>query len=366
MVFLWTGPYRFRRWGSGAAAVLLVLGLVTGGCGDKGDDDDSAAGDDDSAGEGEDHRTPVQAVTVVRGPISETISSTSTIASQERADILVEVAGTVATVMVEEGATVAAGQLLAELKNPQLKGERERSEASYNRAAESFVALEALYNQGFLSRNEYDEAAHNFDTARLSVEQARDADAARSLRAPIAGTLSLRDLRFGEAVSPGRVAFQVVDLARLEVEVNLPERELSRLRVGQAARIRSEVLDGVEGTAEVLRISPVVDPASGTIKVTLSVRPGEAVLRPGMFVRVDLITDVHPLALFVPKKALVYDEGEPLLFLVREGAAVRQRVELGFAEEDQVEILSGVSEGDSVVVIGQNVLRDGAQVNVVD
>lgn len=353
---------------------VLLLGLVAGpGCNrddDKAEDEgseDSAEGsdDDDSA---EDERVPVRVATLARGPISERIVTSSTIDSDQRADILIEANGTVATINVQEGDAVSPGQVLALLKNPQLKGEYDRAEASFDRARQDYESLKALFDKGFVARNEFDTAAHAFDTARLTFEQAREADSARKITSPIQGTVSMRDLRYGEAVGPPKLAFQVVDMTRLKVDVNLPERDLARVEVAQQARIRTEVLENEAFAGKVLRISPVVDPRSGTVKVTVAVAAGQNRLRPGMFVNVDIVVDTHADSVLLPKRALVYAEGRPYVYvIVEEGEQVtveRRPAELGFTEEDQAELLSGATAGERVVVVGQSTLRDGAAVRI--
>jgi RND family efflux transporter MFP subunit len=252
------------------------------------------------------------------------------------------------------------------LRNAQLKGEFDRADAAYKRAKKEFDSISGLYEKGFVSRNAHEEAAHAHDTARLTFEQASEADAARTLTSPIAGTVSFRDLRFGEAVTAGRPVFRVVDLGALKVEVNLPEKDLARIQTGQVARIRSEVLEGVEVTGHVQRISPVVDPASGTIKITVALDPSQRVLRPGMFISVDIVTATHEGALLLSKRALVYESSEPFVFVVDGEKASRKAIKLGFAERDRVEVLSGIDEGARVVVVGQSLLRDGAEVKVTE
>ena len=350
-------------------AHILMLAMLLAACGGaRGDESegDSAEDDDDSGEEEEAKATPVKVAVVEAGSIAETIASSATVDAEDRADILVEVSGTVESITVEEGDRVSAGGVLASLKNPMLRGELQRAEAAFKRAGEEFEALKGLMDQGFVARNDYDQAAHTYDTARVTFEQARDSHAARELKSPIRGTVSSRQIRYGEALTPGRLAFQVVDLQRLRVEVNLPEKDLSCLRIGQTARIRSEVLEGIDAPGRLERISPVVDPATGTVKVTVAIDRGDTPLRPGMFVNVDLVVDTHEQALLLPKRAVVYDEGEPLAFVVQGESAARTPLELGFSDRDRVEVLSGVALGDRVVVVGQSLLRDGAEVRVVE
>ncbi len=357
---------------------LLLLIAPLSGCGlwggdEDANDDDSADGDgdDDSAdgaSEEEDERVPVRIQTLERGPISERIATSATVDSDQRADILVETGGTVEKIHVEEGAEVNAGQVLASLRNPQLKGEFDRAKAEYERAKEDFESVKSLFDKGFVARNEFDTASYTFDTSRLSFDQSREAYSARELTTPIRGTVSLRDLRYGEIVAPPRLAFQVVDMTRLKVDISLPERDLARIAAKQIARIRTQVLKDVEVGGVVQRISPVVDPATGTVKVTIAVDPGQQKLRPGMFVNVDVIVNTHEEAILLPKRALVYAEGKPYVFVLErkdeQTTAKRNAVQLGVSEDDQVEVLEGVDAGDQVIIVGQSTLRDGGTVRV--
>lgn len=349
--------------------LTLLAALALSGCkSGEASDDDTAAKDDDDSGEEESRATPVKVVEVARGAISETLVASSTVDTERRADIHVEVPGTIEEIRVEEGDRVKPGAVLAVLRNAALVGELERAETSFQRTDDDYQAVRSLFEKGFVSKNEYDAAAHALDTARATVEQARESHRARQLTSPIGGTVSVRQVRFGEAVTTGQLAFSVVDLGALRVEVNLPERDLSRLRKGQKARIRSEILaEGVEAEGRIERISPVVDPASGTVKVTVAIDPGQAVMRPGMFVAVEIVVDNHADAMLVPKRSVVYEEGEPFAFVVTtEGTVARKPLRLGFTDRDRVEILEGVAPGDRVVVVGQGLLRDGSDVKVVE
>lgn len=349
---------------------LLALALLGTGCSFFGDkkasDDDSASDDDDSAGEEPAKATPVKVAAVTRGSIAQSIASSATVDTDRRADIVVEVSGTVESIAVEEGDRVGVDAVLAELRNPQLKGELERAQVAFDQAEQEYGALQELVQKGFVARKDAEQARSALDQARATLDQARAGHSSRLLTSPIAGTVSMRDLRFGEAVSPPKLAFQVVDLRALKVELNLPEKDLARLHVGQTAQLRSEVLDKVqEVSGRLQRISPVVDPATGTVKCTVAIDPEQSALRPGMFVNVELIVDTHADALLLSKRAVVYDEGEPLVFVVEGDIARRTPIEIGFTDRDEVEVLSGVADAAQVVVVGQGLLRDGAEVRVV-
>jgi RND family efflux transporter MFP subunit len=338
---------------------LLALSLLAA-CGKGKKDDDSA--DDDSAEQEGDEAVAVAVEAAARGTVTQVLSSSGTVDADHRADVLVEVTGTVEEILVEEGAAVRKGAPLARLRNPQLQGELDRARVEEDRAHREHTSVEGLWKQGFVARNAWETAAHAWDTARLVLQQAEAAAAARTLSAPLDGTVTLRALRLGEATAPPKLAFQVVDLSALKLDLALPERELARLKPGLMVRLRSDVPGAEESHGQVLRVSPVVDATSGTVKVTVALQPGA--LRPGMFVRAEVIVDRHEGVLVLPKRAVVWDEGDPWVFVVRDGVAKRLPVTLAFQEEDRVEVATGLSEGDSVVVVGQGVLRDGAKVKV--
>ena len=259
---------------------------------------------------------------------------------------------------------VARGKTLATLDNPLARGERDRSLASYNKAKQDLERLKGLHDKGFISDNEWNEAKHAHDLAKTSYEQAQAALDDTTIRAPFAGTVSFRDIEVGENITVGKRVFQVVDMENLEVEVHLPERHMPDLRAGQKARIGSEFSE-LAAEGEVIRIHPTVDPTTGTIKVTVAVRQEIPVLRPGMFVNVDVITSTLDEATLIPKRAVVYEDGEPVAYVVREDAAVRVPLGDGQEQGDEREVAEGIEPGDRVIVMGQTALKDGSAVKIV-
>jgi membrane fusion protein (multidrug efflux system) len=348
--------------------MLLLLAAVLGCSGGEkksSDDDDSSVSADDDDSSGDLSQTAVRVEVVTEGTISEAIKAASVVLADKRADVVLEISGTVQALRAEEGDQVSPGQVLAVLKNPQVSAELERSEANFAKASEDFSSVSGLFEKGFVARREFDEVKLALDMARATVEAAREADASRKVKSPIQGTVSLRDIRYGEAVSPGKLAFSVVDLRDLVVEVNLPEKDLNRLRVGQEARITSELLEGVEASGRVERISPVIDARTGTVKVTVAIDTTSQRVLPGMFVQLEIVVATHELALLIPKIAVVYDAGKATVFRVVDGKAEQREIKKGFVGADQLEVLKGLSAGDQIVVAGQGLLQDGAAVRSV-
>jgi RND family efflux transporter MFP subunit len=202
-------------------------------------------------------------------------------------------------------------------------------------------------------------AAADVGLARLRVENAY-------IRAPFRGTVTHRYVERGQQVTAATAAFGLADLDRLEAQVAVPEREAARVVVGQLARIIMQEGAPPVATGRVERIRPVVDAESGTVQVTVSVAAdgGEVILRPGQFVNVDLVTEVLPSRITLPRTAVLVDGAAPRVYLVQDNVAIEREVTLGFSRGDRVEIRTGLQPGDTVVVVGQDNLRPQAPVRV--
>jgi RND family efflux transporter MFP subunit len=175
----------------------------------------------------------------------------------------------------------------------------------------------------------------------------------------------------GLQVTPGAELFYVVDPSAVEAVIHVPERSLGRLAEGGEAYVLSEALGSVRFPGQIRLISPVVDPQTGTVKVTVALEmlaEGGAKLRPGMFVSVYLITARRESATLVPKRAVVYEDNTPFVFVAtdRDGKLIadKRTVKLGFEQEERMEVVEGVAPAEKVIVIGHSGLKDGTLVEV--
>jgi len=175
-----------------------------------------------------------------------------------------------------------------------------------------------------------------------------------------------RETQVGARVGTGTKLFSLVKLDEIVARVFVPGRYLSVVAADQPAIVTSEFLPGRTLQGWVKRLSPVIDPKSGTFRVTIGVRgdrPSD--LPPGLFVNVRILTDTRPDALLIPKRAVVYEGGERYVFTVADGKVAKQRLNAGYEDPETIEILSGLDPGTPVVVLGQAGLKDGAQVRIV-
>jgi RND family efflux transporter MFP subunit len=141
---------------------------------------------------------------------------------------------------------------------------------------------------------------------------------------------------------------------------------MAPLKTGQKAFIASNIALSERFPGWIKRISPVVDPATGTCKVTIGIKDRQNRLRNGMFVRTEIVIDTHEDAVLAPKNALIYENDLEWVYVIEDSIAVRKRVKLGYANGNRFEALQGLAAGDQVVVVGQNTLKDSSEVRVVD
>lgn len=406
-----------------ALLLTMLLGACAGGSSASSDGAPDGASEDDEKDTTErpDPRTLVEVAAVGRGSVGAHIGASAVVESEAQATLVPETQGIVTGIYAEEGDTVRKGQLLAVVASPTLDAAYQRAGAELERATADAEAAERLFGQGAISKTEVDTARRALGGARTANEEASRTKGFTRLESPIAGTVAARTLRYGE-LAAGQPAFTIVDLSRLRVIVNLPERDLARVRVGLPVALTSAYDAAVTGAGIVERVAPVVDPASGTFRVTvrLAVRLADALdgavspLRPGQFASVKIEVDRHEGVLTAPRRALVWEEGKSYVFAVVETTkeaeeklaaadkpkdekdeekdeepgflaklfggdeeeekdteppgqwrkAQRVEVKVGYEDGEIAELLSGVDEGASLVVIGNQALRDGARVRL--
>ncbi|MDP6931274.1 MAG: efflux RND transporter periplasmic adaptor subunit [Myxococcota bacterium] len=370
---------------------------------------DGRHGDED----GKDEVEPVlvAAELVELGSVAESLVATGTLESEFQANLVPETSGVVTELYAEEGDWVEAGQLLAVLSNPSLQAGADMADVALAQALRELERVRALHADGVVSLRELEEAREAVETSRFNQKEASQTWAFSRITSPIAGTVSVRDVRLGELAGGAR-AFQIVDLARLQVAVQLPEKDLARVAVGQPVVLESAYDEETRSNGQVARISPVVDAQMGTVKVLIRLDSSQQALRPGQFVKARIEVGRREGVLVVSRRTVVWKDGEPQVWRLGElepeededtggddgaeegpglwerlfggdeeeeggddtgeedapiepaGLAERVSVEVGFQEPQKVEIRAGLVEGEQVITIGTHNLREGAPVRL--
>ncbi len=328
-----------------------------------------------SARRGEQRRgaaVPVRVEPVNRRDISSYILANEKLEAFQWVEVRSRTSGQVVAILREEGDPVREGTVLARLDSEAARLQVKRMEVAYHDARRVFERDEKMYKRNLLSKERYENSKGQMDRAHTELEQARLNLSYTTIASPLEGTLTIRSVEVGNMVTANQPVFSVADFDPLLARIRIPEKNMGKVAVGQGAKVAVESAPGRVFRGVVKMISPVVDPESGTIKVTIEVPGGgKGILRPGMFASVHIITEVHENTLVIPKKAL-FLEGEGNQVFVYEkdgergaGKAVRKKVGMGFSDNEHLEILSGLSEGEQVITVGHEGLRPGTAVRLV-
>ena len=340
-------------------ALCSVVVLALAGCqpgadkGDKADEDEQPA-------------IPVETAVPSRGDIYAVYSGTAPIEAFADALVIAKVGGEVREILVEEGDRVASGKVLARLDGDRLRFEMQQAEANLRKLQRDYQRNVDLRERSLISAGDFEKIQYEMEALQATYDLASLELSYTEIRAPIDGVVSQRFIKLGNTIDVNAPTFQVTSLEPLISYLHVPEREYRRLESGQTATLHVDALQGTTFEGTVARISPVVDPATGTFKATIEVYDETLRLKPGMFARINIVYDMHVDALQIPRSAIIDEAGESSVFVVSDETAHRRNVRTGYVENGLVEILDGLGDDEAFVLVGQSGLKEGSKVTVID
>ena len=350
-------PLPFAR----TAGLAVLLGcLVLTGCHGGSGDSQAAEKDKPQAEEA----VPVEAVPVARRPVAASYAGTAPLEARAESQVVAKTSGVALQVMVEVGQQVHAGQVLVRLDSARAELQAAQSEAQLRKLEANYNRSRQLASQQLLSANDLDQLKFDLENARAVNRMARLELSYANVLAPISGVIAERSIKPGNFVQINTPIFRIVDTSRLEATLNVPERELATLKGGLPVQLIVDALPGQVFQGRVDRVAPVVDSGSGTFRVVCAF-DGGGLLQPGMFGRMKIDYDQRADALTVPRNALLEDNDDPAVFVVRGDKASRVSVKLGYYDGPWVEVREGLKPGDRVVTAGKVALREGSKVQVI-
>ena len=329
---------------------------------DKDVNNKSAMGGDDKKSD----LVPVEIVAVETGTISDYILLSANLETEKMADVFSRVQGLVEQAYVEEGDFVKKGQVLLSLEDDEYKLAEEKAALTYEKQKSDFERIEQMYKQSLLSIEEFEQAKFTMKGLEVDWKQAKLNLSYTRITAPISGVVGDRLIKPGDRIQPTSKLFTVINTQEMIAVVYAPEKQLGTVRKDQKAYVTSDHLENEKFEGWIKRVSPVVDPQSGTFKITIGVNNKNSKLRAGMFVNTHIITATHEDAVLIPKKAIVYENEGMNVFVVRDSIASKVILKVGFQDHEKVESLEGIRAGDKIIVVGQAGLKDGAKVRVVN
>lgn len=350
---------------SAVASVLLAAAALLASC-SKGDPGAGSA--QARPGNGAQPALPPVPVAIEPAGIGEIASyyrSTATLEPDKEAQVPARVRGRILEVLVEEGDPVRAGQPLLRIEETEYRLRLRQAEADEAKQQTRFDRVKKLHPEGLASTEEFNSAEMDLQTAHAARELAALELGYTSVTAPFSGRVTRRFVSAGQTVTADTPLFTLVDPGRLLARIHVPAREFRDLRAGQSVDLvldsNGEVLHG-----RIDLVSPIVDPTSGTIKVTVEVRNPPPGVRPGDFAEVRVVTESRAGATLVPKSAVMTDKGERVVFVAADSTAERRVVEVGFEDDRNAQIVAGLAPGEPVVVQGQRALKHGQRLRILE
>jgi len=296
-------------------------------------------------------------------PFSDNLSLSGSIEANEQVDIRSEVSGIVESINFSEGTQVSAGQALFKVNDIELRAQLGKARTAQNLAAENARRAKLLLDKEAISKEEYDIATADFQTAKSETQLIEAQLSKTTVRAPFAGTIGLRSISKGTYVTPETVVAKLVSRRQVKITFSLPEKYASQ--VGSRATIGFTVAGSDQKfTARVYAIEPSVDESTRTLTVRALAENPDGKLIPGTFANVALPLETVNDALFVPTQALIPIQNGKKIFIAKDGKAKEAVVETGSRTSSDILITSGLHAGDTVLTSGVMALKDGMPVKV--
>ncbi len=276
-----------------------------------------------------------------------------------------EINGVITELVVDKGAVVAAGEILARIDHRNWENQYRQAVIEDRDARRDLQRWQQMQTEGAVSQSAFDAVERRSQLAQIALEQAQIQLDKSTLRAPFDGRIDDRLLEVGAFVNEGQALFQLIENKPLKITFHVPERDVARLQPGDTLTVRAHALGPTNHfAAEVTFVGREAIPPTFTYPAELLVAQPPAALRAGMIVDVEMERAVLADALAIPLAAVIPRRGEHVVFCYREGIAERTVVWIDTMLNGEVVIKSGLEPGDQVIVAGHRTLQDGAAVEI--
>lgn len=309
---------------------------------------------------------PVKMMQVQTAPVTDTVTAAGTLSAHESVVLRSEIDGRIVSLSFREGQVVKKGASVVRLDDAEQRAALAAAEADLKLAESRFRRSEELAGKGFISQQALDEARANLDIIKARVREVRVALDRTIIRAPFTALAGLRNISPGAYVKKGDDIVELAAIDQLNLDVRVPEVYLPLVKTGQPVSLTVDALPGQTFSGKVYAMEPVVDLATRGALVRARIPNSSGRLKPGMFARVSADLGSRPNAVVVPEQAVLPKGGKAFIYKVVEGKAELTPVELGRRSPGQVEVVSGIKAGDTIVVDGLLKLKPGAPVAPVE
>lgn len=305
---------------------------------------------------------PVEMAMVTTQSFVEQETAVGSLASDEAVILRSEIAGRVQTIGFEEGQRIEKGELLISIDDSIHRAEFNQAEARLKFSQASYDRAVDLEGRGAGTQRALDETSSKLQEDRATLDLARARLERTEIRAPFSGVIGIRRISPGDYITAGQEIVNLEAIDPIKVAFRMPEVLLSVVEAGQSVVVSVDAYPGESFEGLVYAINPRIESAGRSVELRARIPNPDGRLRPGLFARVAIIFERRENAVMIPERALVPIQSRQTVFVVEEGAVVTRDVTTGGRLGDQVEILSGLMAGETIVTAGQLKLREGSAV----
>ena len=349
-----------KRSNLGFVSLLLLLGLLAG-C--------SRQSEERLV----DLTVPVTVQPVELDTIESVVRTTGTLRPIKEAELITEVKGHLFFAEVDgkrkltEGSVISEGQEVAQLENQELvvNARLESWKLARETARRALKEHEVLLKRGLVTETDVETARKNLADAESNYQDALIQIEKTRIRTPISGVLTeLTDATERTFINQGTLIGKVVDYSQVLVDLRIPNSQIRAVGLGQVIRVRNYAFPDQMFTGRITGVDPALDPTTRTFRVIGTIGNPDPLLRPGMFVEVEIVTEAHEDVVLIPRELVLIRQNRKVVFVEEEGRAQMRQVETGLEDRKRVEILDGLEEGERLITSNYETLRSRTRVRV--
>jgi RND family efflux transporter MFP subunit len=298
---------------------------------------------------------------------------------ERKVEIFARLSAYVKQIVKEEGAFVKENDVLALLDDKEIrisyqqaKIQLEQARLSLEEAEANFKRSQELIKKDLISEQEFQTTEATYKQRQLDYQNRQESFKDLELqlnwtriRSLSDGYITERLIEVGDRVTTNQQVYTIEDFSPLLIRVFVPTSDSVKLKTGMPAEVTTEIIEGYIFQGSVKLINPRVDVQTGTVKVTIEVFDETRNLKPGMFVEAKIVIGKKENVLVIPRKAILFKQNKTYVFVMNQNQVSQREITLGLTEEDHVEILSGLEQGEVIVTVGVEGLEDGERIEVV-
>ncbi|MBU1064724.1 efflux RND transporter periplasmic adaptor subunit [bacterium] len=338
---------------------------------------------------------PVRVTTVEKGNVESKTAYLGNLEAYKQVQVYSTIPTRITELKVDVNDLVNAGDVLAVVENLKIRQGLLQSEAGlksaqaqYENIATEWQRIQKLFEQNAVSKSQYDGIKTQKEAAEAMVNQAKAGMKSAKeqlndsfIKAPITGIISARNFNIGDQTTPQFPVFTVVQMNKIKIMIDIVEAQILQIQPNQKVYIKVDTYPGEVFVGKVDKKYPTINPMTRTVKCEIVIDNSDLRLKPGGFARVEIVVDQHENVLIVPKHAIIektsleYLGGEirnnriiinKYVFVVQDSMAFMREIQTGLNSDNRVEVLTGLTQGETIVTIGQFDISDSTWVNIVE